>query len=204
MGKLPPRAIWELSLVLGLGCANVASELLGHGKALVVVAGVVLWGAYLTWRSRQEPDLWRSLLWPCRPAPQGLWSLAAFSLAGVLLSTAVGAVRGTWPPPPSFWLILGVYPLWGTAQQFLLNAVLARHLRSLVPSGWAHVLAALGFAGAHVPDWPVVAATFPAALFWVWLYPRVPQLPLLGAAHGLVGTCFFYLVLGRDPIFGLS
>lgn len=199
MGKLSPRTAFELALLGCLACANVASEVLGSGKPLVVAAGVVLWGSYLAWRSRREPGFWRQLLWPSQPQARGLRSLAAFTGVGVLLLVLVGVLRETWPPPKSFWLILAAYPVWGTVQQFLLNAVLARHLRSLLPSGWAHLVAALGFAAAHAPDWPVVAATFPAALFWVWVYPRLPHLPLLGIAHGVVGTFFFYLVLGRDP-----
>lgn len=198
MGKLSRQAAFELALLASLACANVVSEVLGSGKALVVAAGVVLWGSYLAWRTRREPGLWRQLLWPSQPETQGLRSLAVFTGVGVLLSVVVGVLRGTWPPPASFWLILALYPVWGTVQQFLLNAVLARHLRALLPAGWAHLVAALGFAVAHAPDWPVVAATFPAALFWVWVYPRVSHLPLLGTAHALLGTCFFYLVLGRD------
>ncbi len=198
MRPLPAETTVELTLVVALACANVGAEVYGSGKGWVVAAGIVFWGGYLLWRSLRERRFLPQLLWGSRLQPQGLSALAAFTLAGVLLSLAAGLARGTWPPPPSFWLILLVYPLWGTAQQFLLNAVLARHLRCFLPSGWAHFLAALGFAAAHVPDWPVVAATFPAALVWVWVYPRVPQLPLLGAAHGVVGTFFFYLVLGRD------
>lgn len=190
----------ELALLVGLAGANVTTEVLGTGKVWVVAVGVVLWGGYLLRQSRHKPRLLPQLLWGGKLQPQGLWALAAFVFAGVLLSLAAGIARGTWPPPPGFWLILLGYPVWGTAQQFLLNAVLARHLRSLLPPGWAHFLAALGFAAAHVPDWPVVAATFPAALFWVWVYPHLPHLPLLGAAHGLVGTCFFYLALGRDSL----
>lgn len=200
MSHLHKEAAVELALVGGLGCANVVTEVLGTGKGWVVLAGVVLWGAYLLFRSRREPGFLPRILWGGTLQRQGLWALAAFTFSGVSLAVAVGLMGGTWPPPPSFWLILLVYPVWGTAQQFLLNAVLARHVRSFLPSGWAHLVAALAFAAAHVPDWPVVAATFPAALFWVWVYPRVSHLPLLGTAHGLVGTFFFYLVLGRDPL----
>ncbi|MFN3413791.1 MAG: hypothetical protein ACK42L_07000 [Thermoanaerobaculum sp.] len=204
MDRLSRKTVFELVLLACLACANVVSEVLGSGKAVVVAAGVVLWGSYLAWRGRREPGLWRKLLWPSKPQAQGLALLAAFTGVGVLLSVLVGVLRGAWPPPASFWLILVIYPVWGTAQQFLLNTVLAQQLRSLLPPGWAHFLAASGFAVAHAPDWPVVAATFPAALVWVWIYPRLPQLPLLGTAHGMVGTVFFYSVLGRDPAHALG
>jgi hypothetical protein len=185
---------WELFLTFTLGAANVGSELWGKGKALVVTVGLLSWGVYLVYRQRQEPGFWRAFFqWP--PAWRlPLACLGAFTVVTLAFSAAIGWGR---PLPGGEMLLMALlYVPWGVAQQFLLNAVLAHHLRELSPR-WGGLGAAVFFALAHAPQWPVVAAVFPAALFWVWLYRKLPNLALLGLAHSLAGTAFFSWACGR-------
>jgi hypothetical protein len=192
------RRRWiELSLVGVLGLANVGSELWGAGKALVVAAGVLAWTGYLAWRLREQPGFLRELFALPHGWPRALALLVAVTAAGCIAAGLAARARGGWRWSSDTTLMLGVYTPWGVAQQFLLNGVLARHCRHLAPR-WGAPLAALLFALAHAPDWLVVAAVFPAALFWVWLFPRLPHLGLLGLAHGVLGTVFFSAGLGRS------
>lgn len=194
----------ELGLALALGAANVVSELAGWGKALVVVAGVVIWGAYLGVRVRRQPEAVRE------------WGFRADNLVGALRvvvpPTAIAAAAmvgaawrlGNLPLPDGLWPLLALYPVWGVAQQFLLNAVVVRNLASVMRSGAAVLLGAALFAASHAPDWPVVALTFPAGAMWGWLYRRQPNLWVLGVAHALLGALAFAALLGRDPLGGLA
>lgn len=195
MGKA--QRYLELSLVLALGTANVLSELAGKGKLAVVVGGLVAWSLVLVRRQKRAPGfLARALALPQR-WDGNLALLAGGTVAGVGACAAIGALNGKLSWDVSHWLMLGLYPLWGLAQQFLLQEVLACHLRALLPRT-ALPLAAGLFALAHAPAWGVAAAVLPAALFWVWLYPRVGSLPPFAVAHGFVGTAFFAWVEGRS------
>lgn len=197
---MTPWGRLELGLVLALGGANVATELLGWGKTLVVGAGVAVWGVYLGMRVRRQPGVARE------------WGFQTDNLAGALrtvgppTAAAAAAMIGTaWrlgnlPPPGGFWALLLLYPVWGLAQQFLLNVALARNLASVMPAGAAVLLAAALFAASHAPDWPVAALTLPAGVVWAWLYRRQPNLWVLGVAHALLGALAFTAVLGRDPL----
>lgn len=187
----------ELSLTLGLGVANVATEIAGKGKVAVLLAGLCAWSWLLSWRQKQEPGFWRGFL--RFPRAWG-WPVSALTVGtglGVAFCAVAGAKTGQLRWDGSHWLMLGLYPSWGLAQQFLLNEVLARHLRAWSPRLGGGLAAAL-FALAHAPDWGVAAAVFPAAFFWIWLYPKLRSLPLFAAAHGVVGTTFFAWVQGRS------
>jgi len=188
----------ELGLLLGLGAGNVAVELFGLPKTPLVVGGVGLWAIYLAARLRRDRGMLRH--WGLRA--DNLWpaarEAAAVTLPLAALMIAFGLARGYLPPAPGFWAILALYPAWGLAQNFLLNAMLARNLRSMLPERFAIALATVLFSLSHAPDLEIMALTLLVAPLWLVLYRRHPNLWVLGVAHGLLGTLAFFAVLGRD------
>ena len=190
----------ELALLLLLGAANLASELYGGGKTIVVALGAMAWVAWVAVRLRREPDLLHR--WGLRTDNLGpaAFAVAAFTAPSALAVAAVAFALGNFPPPPTIVAVLAVYPLWGVVQQLLLDAVLDRHLRTLLPDPVALLLAAGLFAASHAPDLPLVALTFVAGLVWVTIYRRHPNLWALGVGHGVLGTLVYYGILGRDPL----
>jgi membrane protease YdiL (CAAX protease family) len=190
----------ELGLLLGLGAGNVAVELFGLPKTPLVVGGVALWAIYLAAQVRRKPDVLRR--WGLRadtlkPAAREAAAIT-LPLAGIMV--AYGFARGHLPPPPGFWLILALYPAWGLAQNFLLNAMLARNLRTVMSESPAVALATLLFSLSHAPDLEIMALTLFVAPIWLVLYRRHPNLWVLGVAHGLLGTLAFFALLGRDVL----
>jgi membrane protease YdiL (CAAX protease family) len=194
-----PRAL-ELTLVIACGVGNLVFEDLLHAKTAFVIVAAVVWLGYVLWRRRTDPGALHT------------WGLRRDNLAAVAKATgavtaplalcalAYGFATAHFPPPRGFWLILLLYPAWGIAQQFLLNAMLARNLGAVLPGWAAIVISAALFAASHAPDLPVVALTVPAGALWVLMYRRWPNLWALGIAHGILGTLVFYGVLGRDPL----
>lgn len=190
----------ELGLLLGLGAGNVAVDLFGLPKTPLVVVGVGLWTICLAARLRRDPGAlrrWGLRADTLRPAAR---EAAAVTLPRAAAMTAFGFARGHLPPPPGFWLILGLYPAWGLAQNFLLNAMLARNLRTVLPERLVVALSALLFSLSHAPDFQVMALTLLVAPVWLVLYRRHPNLWVLGVAHGVLGTLAFFAVLGRDVL----
>ncbi len=193
----------ELALVVALGAANVASELLPGTKTAVVAAGVVLWIVVLAAHLRADRGALRG--WGLRADTLGRAAVPAL-LVGVPLLAAMagwGAAAGRFPPPRGFVLILLLYPVWGVVQQFLLEAILWSNLAARLPRGAAQPLAAALFALSHLPDWPLAALTFPFALLTIEHYRRWPNLWVLGVAQGLLGTFAYYFLLGRNPLIAL-
>jgi uncharacterized protein len=191
---------FELPLVLFLGAANVVSEFVPGSKAPLVLVGVAAWAALIVAHLRADRGAWRrwgfrrdNLRQAAVPAALAVFPLlAAFTLWGVR--------TGHFPPPRGFLSIVLVYPAWGIAQQFLLQAIVWSNLSSRMPRAAAQPLAAALFALSHAPDWPIMALTFPAGLLTTEHYRRWPNLWVLGTAHALLGTFAFYFLLGRDPL----
>ncbi len=122
-----------------------------------------------------------------------------FALIAALFIYAYGWLKGNTPLPIGFWYVLGLYPLWGLAQQFALQNFVARNIEKVIPSlGLRSLIVAFVFACAHIPSVELVILTFGAGLAFTYLYYKYPNLFALGIAHGLLGALAFHLVLGQN------
>jgi membrane protease YdiL (CAAX protease family) len=192
------RALGELAAVIATSALHFVFENLVDAKAAFIAVAAPPWAAYVIWRARATAgqarewgirgDNWRPAAAACAAA--GVPALAAMVVYGFAM--------GHLPPPATFWMVAAIYPTWGFIQQFLLNAILASNLRSLMPAAATVAVAAALFAAAHAPDWELMGLTFAAALMWVPIYLWRPNLWVLGLAHGWLGAAAYYAVLGRD------
>ncbi|MEQ1849833.1 MAG: CPBP family glutamic-type intramembrane protease [Candidatus Peribacteraceae bacterium] len=124
---------------------------------------------------------------------------AIFTAVGSVCVILLGRYMGHTSLPVTFWYLVALYPVWGIAQQFALQNLLARNLVPLVPHiALRSLIVATCFAVAHLPSMPLAATTFIAGLFFVPLYHRYPNLLLIGTAHGILGSLVFTLVLGQN------
>ena len=110
-----------------------------------------------------------------------------------------GLANGSLEPPGTFWLTVVLYPLWGIAQQFALQGLLARNLAGWLsrPIALAVVASAL-FAASHYPRVELVLLSGAAGVFLTLCYHQVPNLWAVGIVHGVLGSLADYLVLGED------
>jgi hypothetical protein len=98
--------------------------------------------------------------------------------------------------------VMGLYPLWGVIQQFLMIGLIAGNLRcistlNLTESKVVFMVSIL-FAFAHYPDWPLMGFTFVMELVFITAYFRWRNLWALGLLHGWLGALFLYLVMQRN------
>ena len=194
------RGLCEAAAVMAVGGLNVLAETAVHAKGPFIAAAAAGCLVYLAYRISREPGLWKAWgfrLDSLRPALREASLVGALALA---VMVPYGFLRGHFPPPPSFWAVVALYPLWGLAQQFLLNALLARNLRPLLGARLTVFIAAALFSLAHAPDWPLMGLTLAIGLPWVWIYLRHPNLWVLGIWHGILGAASWYGVLGRDAV----
>jgi hypothetical protein len=193
-------ARFELPLALFLGVANVVSEFVPGSKGPLVMIGAAAWLALVAAHVHVDRTILRR--WGLRADNVRAAAIPAAAVAVPLLAalTVWGYLAGRIPPPRGFLSIVLVYPAWGIAQQFLLQAIVWSNLSARLPRAAAQPLAAALFSLSHLPDWPIVALTLPVGLLSIEHYRRWPNLWVLGTAHALLGTFAFYFLLGRDPL----
>lgn len=122
-----------------------------------------------------------------------------FSVIAIVVIYAYGWYAKHTPLPVGFWYLLLAYPVWGIAQQFVLQNFIARNLSTLVPSPLVRsCLVAVIFACAHIPSLELVLLTLVVGFIFTFLYHKYPNLLALGVAHGILGALVFHLVLGQD------
>jgi hypothetical protein len=198
------RGYAEAAAVIATAALNFLAETAEGAKGPFLALACTGWLAYLVFRLRREPGLWRT--WGFRRDTLGRCGAEASLVGAAALALIVpfAVWRGHFPPPPSFWVIAALYPVWGLAQQFLLNALLVRNLRPFLGAPATVAVGAALFSLAHAPDWPLMGLTFAIALPWVWIYLRHPNLWVLGIWHGILGAAAWYGVLGRDALNALA
>ena len=192
----------ELIAIVGVGALHVVLELAASVTAATIYNSAVCVAVigYLVWRARRSPGVLRA--WGMRLDNLGraLAAQLAFVAVAALPILAYGYFTGRLPLPGTFWLTAAFYPLWGTAQQFALQILVARNLTGLLTRPWPLALAAAAlFAVSHVPQYDLVLLTFLGGTGFTILYRRQPNLWAVGLAHGLLGALAYYLVVGRDP-----
>ena len=192
----------ELIAILLVGLVHILVELgfSGFAAGAYNVAVSVAFLAYLGWRIRRSPGVLRA--WGFRTDNLLVASIAQFRFlaVGILALIAFALVTESPGLPRSFWLTVALYPVWGIAQQFALQNLIANNLSGFIskPLGIA-VLAATLFALSHYPRLELVALTFVAGIFFTLIYRKNPNLWAVGIAHGLLGSMAFYIVLQEDP-----
>ena len=189
----------ELGLVLATGAFHVVFENVLYAKAYYLPAAGLFWVLYVLGRVRRDPACLR--VWGFRRdnLSGAFVPAAGMALLGILLLLPVGRYLGHPVWNAHIWLTLAAYPVWALAQQFLLNAMLVRNLRSYLGPVATVFTAALLFALAHAPDLAVMALSFAGGIMWTALYLYRPNLWVLTGLHSLLGTLTYHMVLGRDP-----
>ena len=119
-------------------------------------------------------------------------ALAFFALlmlsGGVLLQTTrpVGLDRAL-----ASWL---AYVPWGLFQQYILNGYFYRRFDGVLPRRAAPLAAAGLFAGAHTPNWFLMAVGLLLGYCGTIVYQRHKNLYFLGLAHGTLGFLLYLVV----------
>jgi membrane protease YdiL (CAAX protease family) len=192
----------ELAFILLIGVLQPVIELLYSSRISTYynVVAAVLVIAYVIFRMVRSgsPIFFQ---WGFRT--DNFWKsvppFALFSLLAVLVLYGYGWSMGNTPLPIGFWYVLILYPIWGIAQQFVLQNFVARNLEAIIPSVINRsLIVALIFASAHIPSIELFSVAFVAGFFFTYLFHRSPNLFALGIAHGILGALVFHLVLGQD------
>ena len=192
------RRSFEVAAVVATGLLFLLFKSLRlQGVFVPIAAG--FWIGFLWYHARRDRSVLRvwgfrlDTLWPAFQA------VTALSLPAAGIMALVGASQGTLRFPLHAWVLMALYPIWGVVQQFLVQALLVRNLEGSLPKCGLFLVGSCLFAIVHVPETPLMLATFGLGLVYVPLYLRHRNLWPLGLYHGWLGTLFYLWVLGRDP-----
>ncbi|MDG1480270.1 MAG: CPBP family glutamic-type intramembrane protease [Myxococcota bacterium] len=167
------------------------------------VAAVMLgWGGYVVARMRRDPTAAAQWGLSRTNLGQSARVLSLPTLAVIAGMAAFGAWQGSLSVSLELLLLVALYPVWGVAQQFLLQSIFADNLQKLGPlqdRPWLVALSASALFGAiHWPYPALMVATALMGLVFTPLFFRHRQVWTLGVLHGVLGGLFYCWVLGQE------
>jgi len=174
-----------------------------HLRAVFIALAFTGWLTYVVRRVRRDPGLLRTWGLSWHGLAESAMASAVVAGVGLIVLGIIAVARGTlvfhWNMLP----LLVLYPIWGLAQQFMVQAIIVCPLASgpqpKLPPVLLTLLAASLFATVHLPDPKLTAATFLLGLGFTPVYLRWRNLWPLGVLHGWLGVACFYWLLQRDP-----
>jgi len=175
----------ELGVIILAGLVHVLTEI-GLSESIALFYSASISTAFVGMRSDN--------FWPA------LRAQLVFGVVGVIVLVGIGAASGSLALPRTFWLTVALYPIWGVAQQFALQNLIARNLVGVLsnPLAIAGVSSAL-FGMSHYPRLDLMLLTLVAGVFFTLIYRRLPNLWAVGIVHGVLGSLAIYIVLKEDP-----
>jgi membrane protease YdiL (CAAX protease family) len=170
----------------------VAVPLFGGGSrtSLLAVATVL---ALCAWSNRRHGAGWGFQAEALRPAA---WHAALMTLPALAIILIAGRELGSLHQPASLAPRFGLLLLWALVQQFILQTVILREARRVLPRHAARATAAGLFALVHLPNPLLTPVTFVAGLGWCWVYDRHPNLVPLALSHAVASLA---LAAALDP-----
>ena len=197
------RGTYEIGAVILTALLHPVFVDVFHQRAVFIASALCGWVLYLASRAWKEKDLLRH--WGFRKEGLGLAFIATsvFAVAALAVMTGIAVARQTLVFRWQMLVLLGLYPIWGTFQQLLVQGVFVRTMTAsgggLWPKVIATAVASVLFGAVHLPEPKLAAATCVLGLMFTLIYLRWQNLWPLGLYHGWLGVFYYYWVLGRDP-----
>jgi membrane protease YdiL (CAAX protease family) len=199
------RVLLELGIILLLTVVYLA-QMGPHRPGLLDVGMALLGLGLLIVGWKRSKRLWGE---PTSPAfdrwPRCLFLMAAVTVPPLLLFAGIAAFAENGFSrfiQPHFFLALLIYLPWALLQQTLFQFYLQGRLQVILPYAPAWLIAVFNgiFYGAvHLPDWPLTLLTMVGGIIWSYSYHRDRYLLPIAISHALVGSTYFYWVMGSDP-----
>ncbi|NBC29513.1 MAG: CPBP family intramembrane metalloprotease [Spirochaetes bacterium] len=170
---------------------------------IYIGAASLFWIAYVVFRYRWDSSVF--VRWGFRRAGfmRAVKLSLPFTAVGFGFCLVYGVLSNGAVVNANLLLLLLLYPLWGSVQQFLVVALVGENMvamsRGRISEGAAVLVAAVLFASIHAADYELVIATFFLGLVTTSVYFRTKNVWVPGIFHGWFATLFYYLVMGEDP-----
>lgn len=194
----------ELSGIWLTGLAKFLLMDILDQKLIFISSTILIWLSYIIYKKRTSEKALIEWGLNTKRFKATLKELLPIAFILILAFLFIGNWRGTlilnWHILP----ILLIYPIWGIIQQFLIIGIMAGNMKKIErwdwPEGLIILLTAILFGIVHYPFPYLIIGTFFLALVYTYLYFKGRNLIVMGIFHGWLGACFYFFVLGRDPL----
>lgn len=197
----PAQNIWELLAIIAVGLGHVSLEFLVSEKiaGYFSVFAVILFAIYIVWRIFQNKNILSGWGFTLRNIKNSFKPYLQFLIIGTLALFGVAILRDSLVINLGFIFSLVLYPLWGIAQQFVLQNFVANNLRQYFKSETVFIFCvSLLFSVSHYPRILLAGFVMLAGIFITYIYERYPNIWLAGIVHGFLATFVFYWILDLD------
>lgn len=156
-------------------------------RAFVALPGAIVL-AFGAWHALRTGE------WGLSPAAlrPGFRAATLFTVPAVLMLLAAGAATGSLHARRVSLGSFAALVVWGGAQQWVLQTVVLREAQRVTSLRAGVLMAALLFAGVHLPNPFLAAMTFAGALAWCAIYDRYPNIVPLGLSHSIATLAILY------------
>jgi hypothetical protein len=171
-------------------------------RSLYIFVICIFWLSYIYYRHTSDPSILN--YWGFRK--ENFLKSFAVLLPFIIISNVVTFLYGkyyntiilSWHIIP----VLGLYPVWGVFQQYLMVDLIAGNLDKLTARKfskfWIIFLTSLIFSSVHYPSLFLMIFTFAMEVVFMAVFMKWRNLWALGLAHGWIASFLLYYVLKRD------
>lgn len=161
----------------------------------ILFLGYIAWGA--TWT---KSEIWKNPTHNLRQRTKHAWiTISVFTALLIIVFFYLAhhqqiSVR-------NFLSALFLYFIWALIQQTIFQFYFLGRLRvalSFVPAYVIIILNGLAYGLVHYPDKELMALTSLGGIVWSYCYYRDRLLTPIALSHALLGTTYYYLIIGDD------
>ena len=204
----PPALSLRLRVLLELGILATLTPLFLHyaprDLGLYVAMALLFLGFVAVSAKETKERIWGR---PASGKSERLWrstlAMAVMTIPVVIVFFVWGVWMGHEVSYRNLLLALGLYIPWALLQQTIFQFYLLGRLRALLPFVSPILLALVAgtaYGLVHLPDWRVTLVATLAGVSWSYFYLRDRHILPIAMSHAILGSTFYYFVIGRDLI----
>lgn len=166
-------------------------------RVFYISAVCLIWVAYIYYRHTKDKTVlikWGFRRQNFRKSSLVLLPFTVVSIAGSLV---YGRFSGHHIQNWHILLILALYLVWGTFQQFIIVNLIVQNLTKPGPL-FTVVIGSFLFCLVHSPDVLLMTYTFFMEALFIYVFLKFRNIWALGLVHGVVATFLLYFVQHRD------
>lgn len=204
----PPALSLRLRVLYELGILATLTPLFLYyaprDRGLYVAMALIFLGFVAVTARETKARIWGR---PASAKSERLWrstrAMAVMTIPMVIVFFGWSVWMGHEVSYRNLLLAFGLYIPWAFLQQTIFQFYLLGRLRTLL-SFLSPILLALiagtAYGLVHLPNWPVTLVTTLVGAYWSYSYLRDRHISPIAMSHAILGSTFYYFVIGRDLI----
>lgn len=166
-------------------------------RAIYIVAVCLMWLIYIYFRQKKDKTILKTWGFQRQNFMKSFLVLLPFTIISIVGSLIYGFKMGYAFQNWHIFVVLILYFLWGTFQQYIVVSLIAQNLTRFGKT-FAILIGAVLFSLIHSPDILLMAYTFIMGILFISVFLKYRNLWALGLVHALTATFLQFFVQNRD------